>query len=125
MQPGRAISRVFFNPSDTLTKLTRAKIAATWCPDATKYAERERLVWAPPGLSAEDVSKKFASAVSDPTFAREVWLVMGNGLSHAAFVRAVEKKSPKPNEREISYLLQSTWCAAASVGASLKVVCMP
>ena len=34
-------------------------------------------------------------------------------------------RTPKPNEREMSYLLQSTWCAVASVGASLKVVCMP
>ena len=115
----------FFNPSDTLTKLTRAKIAGTWCPDAAKYAGRKRLVWAPPGITAEDISKKFGLAVSDPTFTREVWLVMGNGLSHAKFVTAVEKTSPRPNEREISYLLQSTWCATASVGASLKVVCMP
>ena len=115
----------FFNPSDAQTKLRASTISATWSPDATKYAPRQRLVWAPPGLGAEDLSKRFASAVSDPTFVREVWLVMGNGLSHGEFVKAVGKTTPKPNEREISYLLQSTWCAAASVGASLKVVCMP
>jgi len=115
----------FFNPSDTQTKLSPPKISGTWCPDAEKFAERQRLVWAPPGLSAEDISKKFAAAISDPTFRREVWLVMGNGLSHAGFVSALEKKTPKPNERELSYLLQSTWSATASVGAFLKVVCMP
>lgn len=115
----------FFNPSDTQTKLTEAQIAGTWNPDTSRYVRRQRLVWAPPSLSARDVSKKFASAISDPTFRREVWLVMGNGLSRAAFGRAVEKSNPKPNEREISYLLQSTWCTVASVGASLKVVCMP
>ena len=115
----------FFNPSDTQTKLTEAKIAGTWGPDASKYKQQERLVWCPTGVSAKDVSQKVAAAISDPTFSREVWLVMGNGLSRDGFVKAVAKKTPRPNEREISYLLQSTWCAVASVGASLRVVCMP
>lgn len=115
----------FFNPSDAQTKLSEAKIAGKWAPDASKYKEQKRLVWSPAGLSANDVLKKFDAAISDPTFTREVWLVMGNGLSHGAFVKAVAKNTPKPNERELSYLLQSTWCAAASVGAALKVICMP
>jgi Type III restriction enzyme, res subunit len=115
----------FFNPSDTQTKLSEAKIAGKWAPDAAKYKERERLVWAPAGIDAKAISQKFTEAISDPTYGREVWLVMGNGLSQDRFVKAVAKKTPKPNEREMSYLLQSTWCAAASVGASLKVVCMP
>jgi hypothetical protein len=115
----------FFNPSDTLTKLSEAKIKGEWSPDPKRYAKRSRLVWAPHGLSAADISKKFGTAISDPTFVREVWLVMGNGLSQTAFVSAVGKTTPKPNEREISYLLQSTWCATASVGAALRVICMP
>jgi superfamily II DNA or RNA helicase len=115
----------FFNPSDTQTKLRGAQISGTWSPDPAKYAARPRLVWGPSGVSAPDVAKRFASAISDPTFGREVWLVMGNGLSQAKFIKAVEKMTPKPNEREMSYLLQSTWCSTASVGAALKVVCMP
>jgi hypothetical protein len=115
----------FFNPSDTQTKLSEAKISATWSPDVLEHKPQPRLVWAPAGVTAKGVSQKFAAAISDPTFTREVWLVMGNGLSQASFLQAVNKKTPKPNEREMSYLLQSTWCAAASVGASLKVVCMP
>lgn len=115
----------FFNPSDTQTKLSEAKIAAKWAPDAAKYMEQDRLVWSPVGVDAKAVSRKFADAISDPTYGREVWLVMGNGLSQDRFLKAVAKTTPKPNEREMSYLLQSTWCAAASVGASLKVVCMP
>lgn len=115
----------FFNPSDIQTKLTEAKIAGTWSPDPLKYKQQNRLAWAPAGVSAKMASQKFAAAISDPTFAREVWLVMGNGLSQGRFLKAVQKTTPKPNEREMSYLLQSTWCATASVGASLKVVCMP
>jgi len=115
----------FFNPSDTQTKLSEAQISGMWSPDPAKYASRQRLIWGPPSLDARGVSKRFASAISDPTFGREVWLVMGNGLSHAKFIKAVEKTTPKPNEREMSYLLQSTWCSTASVGASLKVICMP
>jgi hypothetical protein len=115
----------FFNPSDTQTKLSEAQISGTWSPDPAKYAARPRLIWGPPGVGARDVAKRLTSAISDPTFGREVWLVMGNGLSHAKFIKAVDKTTPKPNEREMSYLLQSTWCSTASVGASLKVVCMP
>ena len=115
----------FFNPSDTQTKLSEANISGTWSPDVAEYKQQNRLVWRPPGITAKTVEKKFAAAISDPTFAREVWLVMGNGLSQDSFLKAVQKTTPKPNEREMSYLLQSTWCAAASVGASLKVVCMP
>lgn len=115
----------FFNPSDTQTKLGEAKIDAKWNPDVAKYKEQKRLVWSPAGIDAKAAFQKFTAAISDPTYSREVWLVMGNGLSQGGFVKAVEKKTPKPNEREMSYLLQSTWCAAASVGASLKVVCMP
>ena len=115
----------FFNPSDAQTKLSEAKIAGTWSPDPLKYKQQNRLVWRPPGVGAKGVLQKFAAAISDPTFTREVWLVMGNGLSQGRFLKAVQKTTPKPNEREMSYLLQSTWCAAASVGASLKVVCMP
>ena len=49
---------------------------------------------------------------------------MGNGLSRKLFEHTVKKSDPKPNEREISFLFQSTWCATASVGASLRVICM-
>lgn len=115
----------FFNPSDGQTKLSVAGIKGTWNPDPAKYKQQKRLVWCPAGMNEKDILQMFASAISDPTFSREVWLVMGNGLSQGRFVNAVAKTTPRPNEREMSYLLQSTWCATASVGATLKVICMP
>jgi len=114
----------FFNPTDHETKLTRQKIEDDWCPNKTKHPTMPRVVWAKANATAAAIAKKFTAAIEDPTFSREVWLVMGNGLSQKAFEQAVAKANPKPNEREISYLFQSTWCAVASVGASLKVVCM-
>lgn len=114
----------FFNPTDIQTKLTKNKIADEWCPDESKHPKLKRIVWAKGNLTPSKIANKFAAAISDPTYSREVWLVMGNGLSHKLFVQAVEKTKPKPNEREICYLFQSTWCAVASVGASLKVICM-
>jgi superfamily II DNA or RNA helicase len=114
----------FFNPTDHGTKLTTQKIADNWCPNKAKHPTLPREVWAKGNPTAASISKKFTAAIEDPTFTREVWLVMGNGLSQKAFEQAVAKTNPKPNEREISYLFQSTWCAVASVGASLKVVCM-
>jgi len=114
----------FFNPTDNETKLMTAKIAADWCPDKTIYPKLKRVVWAKGNPTPAEISKKFKAAIEDPTFNREVWLVMGNGLSQKLFEQAVAKAKPEPNEREISYLFQSTWCAVASVGASLRVFCM-
>jgi hypothetical protein len=114
----------FFNPTDNETKLTTQKIADDWCPNADEYPKLKRVVWAKGNPTPSAIARKFRLAIEDPTFHREVWIVMGNGLSQKLFVRAVAKTKPKPNEREISYLFQSTWCAVASVGASLRVFCM-
>jgi len=114
----------FFNPTDNDTKLTTKKIADDWCPSAAKHPKLKRLVWTKGSPAPSEIAKKFMVAIEDPTFSREVWLVMGNGLSQKQFDQAVAKAKPKPNEREISYLFQSTWCAVASVGASLRVFCM-
>jgi superfamily II DNA or RNA helicase len=115
----------FFNSTDTVTKLTAAQVGGTWCPDPAEHPQLKRLVWANGNPTPAAVVKKFTSAIQDATCQREVWLVMGNGLSQKAFEQAVSKTNPKPHEREMSYLLQSTWCASASVGAALKVFCMP
>ena len=114
----------FFNPTDTDTKLTTKKIKDNWCPDPAKHPKLKRVVWAKGNPTPSKISKKFTAAIEDPTFTREVWLVMGNGLSQKLFEQAVDKTTPKPNEREMSFLFQSTWCAVASVGASLRVFCM-
>jgi superfamily II DNA or RNA helicase len=114
----------FFNPTDAETKLTAKKISDDWCPDKVKYPKLKRVVWAKGNPKPSVISKKFTAAIEDPTFTREVWLVMGNGLSQKRFEQAVGKTRPKPNEREMSFLFQSTWCAVASVGASLRVFCM-
>jgi len=114
----------FFNPTDNETKLTTKKVADDWCPSAAKHPKLKRVVWAKRTPTPSEISKMFTAAIEDPTFSREVWLVMGNGLSQKLFEQAVAKAKPKPNEREISYLFQSTWCAVASVGASLRVFCM-
>jgi hypothetical protein len=115
----------FFNPTDNETKLTAGRIADYWCPNAANHPRLKRLIWAKGNPSSAEISKKFRAAIEDPTFTREVWIVMGNGLSQQSFDEAVAKANPKPNEREISFLFQSTWCAVASVGASLKILCMP
>lgn len=114
----------FFNPTDSETKLSAKKILDDWCPNAASHPKLKRVLWAKGNPTASEISKKLTTAIEDPTFTREVWLVMGNGLSQKLFEQAVAKANPKPNEREISYLFQSTWCAVASVGASLKVFCM-
>jgi hypothetical protein len=114
----------FFNPTDSDTKLTAKKIADDWCPSTVKHPRLKRVVWAKGNPEPSAIARKFRAAIEDPTFSREVWLVMGNGLSQQLFEQALAKANPKPNEREMSFLFQSTWCAVASVGASLRVFCM-
>jgi len=115
----------FFNPTDAATKLTTEKMTQKWCPDKDKYKKMKRLVWSPAGFGEVKTVKAFADSISDPTFTREVWIVMGNGVSKSHFDSFINKTDPKPNEKELCLLLQSTWCATAAVGAELKVFCMP
>lgn len=114
----------FFNPTDTDTKLTAKQISDDWCPNKAIHPKKKRIVWSKRNQTPAEIAKRFAEAIADPTYSREVWMVMGNGLSKQLFEQAMEKNTPKANEREMSYLFMSTWSAVASVGASLKVICM-
>lgn len=115
----------FFNPTDNETKLSVEKLKKKWCPDKDQYQRKKRLVWAPSGFGESKTVKAFNNAIADPTYTREVWIVMGKGVSKSHFDSFIDKTNPKANEKELCLLLQSTWCATAALGAELKVFCMP
>jgi len=116
----------FFNPNNSRSRITAGQLDQIWSPDDAKYSARNRVLINASGLqTTAKIVSRFEEAVRDPTFTREVWLVMGNGLSRAAFERAMNKTDPLANEREVALLFQATWSSVAAAGATLKVVCPP
>jgi superfamily II DNA or RNA helicase len=68
---------------------------------------------------------KIRSALLDPRAIREVWLVLGQGTSRAAFEAETQKRRPAPEAVQMLYSLQATWGAVSSVGGRLRVFCSP
>jgi superfamily II DNA or RNA helicase len=69
--------------------------------------------------------KKIRTALLNPQTTREVWLVLGQGPSIAAFDAERRKSNPRAEVVQMLYSLQSTWAAVSSVGARLQLFCSP
>jgi hypothetical protein len=67
----------------------------------------------------------FSNLIRDPMTSREVWIVLGKGFSLSAFESERLSNNPRPHIVQLFFLLQSTWAAVSSVGATLKVFCGP
>ena len=63
--------------------------------------------------------------VNNPTTKREVWIALSKGFMIDKFNAERVKKSPKASAIQVFYLLQSTWNAVSSIGASLKIIGRP
>jgi superfamily II DNA or RNA helicase len=61
----------------------------------------------------------------DPQATREIWLLLGQGLSKQALETERAKTSPAAEVVQILYSLQATWSSVSSVGARLRVFCSP
>jgi hypothetical protein len=78
-----------------------------------------------PGVTAAGIWQEIREAIRNPGTSREVWLVVGAGLSLEAFDIASRRERPPGYLIQLIYLLQGTWSAVSSVGAVLKVFCSP
>jgi len=113
----------FFNPNDTRSKLSAPIIGGKW-----KFQNREcdRLVQNLLGMTAIEIRDLINRLLRNAFCQREVWLVMGGGLSREALQDVIDDGNrPPPNVIQLLYLLQSTWTTTASVGAALQVFCKP
>jgi hypothetical protein len=72
-----------------------------------------------------EIWKKIRAGIRDPNATRQVWIVLGQGFSRAAFESERNRQDPKPETIQILYLLQSTWNAVGAIGSQLKVFCSP
>ena len=113
----------FFNPNDVGSKLSAPLIDGKW-----KFGNREcdRLVQNVPGMTAIQIRDLIDRLLRDALCQREVWLVLGGGLSRGALQDVIDTGNrPRPNVIQLLYLLQSTWTTTASIGAALQVFCKP
>lgn len=74
---------------------------------------------------AEALWSTMYSILRDPASSREIWIVLGGGFSHREFEKERLKPYPRPELVQLFFLLQSTWAAVSSVGATLRVYCPP
>ena len=76
-------------------------------------------------MAATAIWTEIQRAVRDPSASREIWLVMGGGLSLSKFEMERDATNPPGHLIQLVYLLQGTWSTVSSIGATLKVFCAP
>lgn len=69
--------------------------------------------------------KEFQRLVRHPETQREVWIVMGSGLSLAEFEAERRRDRPRGHVIQLIYLLQGAWNAVSATGARLRVFVRP
>ncbi|MBN9657046.1 MAG: DEAD/DEAH box helicase family protein [Acidobacteria bacterium] len=103
---------------DSPWKLTKKKTG-----EVLTVSRRVRL--APPNIAAKRSFEQLDELLRLPTTTREVWIVMAQGLAIDKFNKARQSDHPKGNILQMLFLLQSTWGAVSSVGATLRIFCQP
>jgi superfamily II DNA or RNA helicase len=77
------------------------------------------------GLSGSAAWTRVRDLLRDPQATREIWLVLGQGLSKSTLDTERGKTNPAPEVVQVLYSLQATWSSISSVGARLRVFCSP
>lgn len=75
----------------------------------------------PPGAAWKELQR----LVRHPETLREVWIVMGSGLSLGEFETERRRDLPRGQVIQLIYLLQGTWNAVSATGARLRVFVRP
>ncbi|OFB40268.1 hypothetical protein BA059_10105 [Mycolicibacterium sp. (ex Dasyatis americana)] len=63
--------------------------------------------------------------VTDPGAQKEVWIVLGAGMSLADVRAELAKSHPADEMIQLYSLLQTAWSTAAQCGAQLRIFCSP
>jgi hypothetical protein len=86
---------------------------------------QDRIRRRPAGYTAASIWEKLRDLVRDPSTERQVWIVVGQGLSKSAFEAQLARVKPAGHAIQMVYLLQGTWSAVSSTGATLRIICRP
>ncbi|MBD2770545.1 DEAD/DEAH box helicase family protein [Hymenobacter sp. BT664] len=76
-------------------------------------------------LTGQKLWQEIHKVVRHPSATREVWIVMGDGMSKQVFERERLKPKPKGQIIQFIYLLHSTWSSVSAIGGLFKVFCRP
>jgi hypothetical protein len=76
-------------------------------------------------ITGPQVWDRIRGALRDPRYNKEVWLVLGQGLSKAALERAISSASPPSETVQVIFSLHSLWSSVSAVGARLRLLCSP
>jgi len=84
----------------------------------------DRRIRAGRGTAAE-LWSQVQEVIRDPSASREVWLLLGQTFSKAAFEAEQRKTDPAPQMIQVIYLLQSAWGAVSTIGGRFQIWCSP
>jgi superfamily II DNA or RNA helicase len=76
-------------------------------------------------ITGHEAWRKIRAALLDPQTVREIWLILGQGLSKSALEAEMQRPNPAAEALQIIYSLQATWGAVSSVGGRLRIFCSP
>jgi superfamily II DNA or RNA helicase len=83
----------------------------------------KRIIRPTSNIEGQALWDRIRQIIRDPSSSREVWIVMGQMFSLSEFELQRLKSKPPPEIVQILYLIQSTWGAVSSVGATLRIYC--
>jgi len=111
----------FFQPYVTTAPKNLNSWNYSWNGPQGKVSERIRRG----GGTGTTAWERIRAALRDPHYSREVWLVLGQGLSKAALDTARSQRRPPPEAIQLLYSLQATWSSVSALGCRLRVFCSP
>lgn len=76
-------------------------------------------------LNGTQAWDEIREALRDPSWTRQVWVMLGNGLSKTTIEQDRDKTKTPAETIQVLYSLQSLWAGVSSVGAQLMVFCTP
>lgn len=79
----------------------------------------------PEGMTGNEFWTKVRRMVTDPGTQREVWIVIGRGLSVSALRSETADSAPSAELIQIYTLLQNAWSTASQYGVQLRIFCSP
>jgi superfamily II DNA or RNA helicase len=79
----------------------------------------------PRGESAEAVWERLKDLLLNPQTRKEIWIVLGNTLSNSEVREQIQSPTPVPEVIQLNHLIETTIANAGSLGAKLRIFCMP
>jgi hypothetical protein len=76
-------------------------------------------------LTADEIWNRAHDIVTDPSAQKEVWIVLGAGMSISTVRSEMENEDPADEIIQIYALLQTAWSTVAQFTAQLRIFCSP